>query len=357
MSDASAASAATASPAATAGSAGSAATAGTATPSETTPGAAAPPPAARVPVPWKTKAKVNDEEHEVEIDVDPFLQSYRRKVKVDGEELEVDIDTLAKGHERVRSSMKRFDEAAKLKKQVDADKAKLDGQVKALETALGDPKRVLAIARKTLGEDKFLEEIVGIVAERMEYEKLPPAERKLRDAQSDGERKAAEREKAIADREKALEERERREKAAKEERVGKLAEASKTKLIEKWTPALEAAGLPATIPGKDGKAPVPNMRIISMLAGVMNRAREAGAPLRLEDAVEAVREEYDQLVGPAVERRRKAELDAIQEQPGRGERAPEAERAGPPRRRNTEEPMSTSEYLRSLREARMKGQR
>ena len=279
------------------------------------------------PVRWKTKAQINEQEHELELDVSPFLAEYKRKLKLDGEEVEVGIEDAFKSYERAKPSFKRFEEAAQMRREVETREARLKQQVETLETHLTDPARAPVIMRKTLGaaytgavlsdlrqavasgDRETIEGLADIVRERLEYEKLPPEMRQQRDQMTASERRAAEREATLAAREEEIARRENETKAAYERRVNEMAAERQKQLVAEWTPILEKAGLPV------------HPRVMGMLAQTLRYAKQNQIPLTLQDAVSQVREEYDALVGPALQQRQQATLDAVQQQPGRAEPA------------------------------------
>lgn len=315
----------------------------TVAPTGSQPSSAAPPPA-RTPVPWKTKHRIGDQEHELEIDVSPFLDSYRRKVKLpkrQGEghdEVDVPVEEAFKSYERVRSSMARFDEASRLRKEAETMRSEMQEREKRIEAALRDPKKVLALARQTLGEDVFLASITEQIAERIEYEKLSPQERAQRDRMTEAEKRAATRERELAQRAAAIERKEREVREAEERRMSALADVRQQQLIAEWTPKIEAAGLPAKLGDK------PNMRIIRMVASTMQDAKRSGIAMTLEEAIGIVREEYEAMVGHSVQARQAAAIQAAQEQPGIAEPMVSQRRA-PPQRSG----VSFEDFERSLR--------
>lgn len=292
-------------------------------------GAQTPPaaPPTREPVPWKTKARIGEQEHELELDVSPFLAEYKRKLKLDGEEVEVGLDDAFKSYERAKPSFKRFEEAAQMRRDAEAERTRLKQQVEAIEGHLTDPARAPQVMRKALGpkytaavladlrqsiangDHEAVEGIAEIVRERLEYEKLPPEQRQQRDQMTAAERRAAEREAQLAQREREIARREAETKAAHEKRIDQLAQERRAQLVAEWTPALEKAGLPT------------HPRIMAMLAQTLRHAKDNAIPLTLPDAVSQVREEYEALVGHAVQQRQQATTEAVQQQPGRGEPA------------------------------------
>ena len=286
-------------------------------------GLQAPPPAVeRTPVPWKTKAKIGDAEHEVDLDVSPFLETYKRKVKLDGEEVEIGLDDAYKSTERAKASFKRFEEAAKERKAVDAERAQLTQQIERIERRLSSPDHAPAVMRQALGakytsavvadlrravqggDRDALEAMADVVAERLEYERLPPEQRQQRDAMTAAEMRAAQREQQAAQREREIDGRERAMKASEERRIDAMAQVRQRELVAEWTPALERAGLPAT------------PRVMREVARVISDARANKIPKTLADAISEVAEDLAGLTQHAAQRQQAAVTQAVAQQPG-----------------------------------------
>ena len=101
----------------------------------------------------------------------------KRKLKVDGEELEVDDDELVKGYQNSRSSTKRFQEAARLRKEAEQMKAEAEAFQKALaEGDLRSLEKKFPDLRKST--EKYL-------LEHLEYDQLPDHEKELRRLRSE----------------------------------------------------------------------------------------------------------------------------------------------------------------------------
>jgi hypothetical protein len=296
----------------------------------------------RDPVPWKTKVKLGEEELETEVDVAPFLESYKRKVKLDGEEVEVGPDDAFKSYERHKTSMKRFEEAAKIRTEAEQRHAQLDQQVEQIRAIVSDPVKGFALLEKNLGTEKVDEWAIQRALKLVELEQMTPEQRQQHTARTEAERQAAARQAELDRREAAIRQQEERAKAEREKRITQMAAERQRAMIAEWTPKLDAAGLPAMLPGPDGKS-VPNERIFRMVAETMRRARDAKAPITIDDAIAMVRDEYEALVGPALERRRRAELDALQQQPGTPPRAPNGRFAG--------QELTAEELSRQLRQS------
>lgn len=117
----------------------------------------------------------------------------RFKVKIDGDEREVEEEELLRGYQTSRAAAKRMEEAAKLRKEAEAQAKALKArheapEVKAImaEYALEDPEDAIAILR---------------ARKLVEREQMSPEQRALADERrrrEETERKLAEREKAEA---------------------------------------------------------------------------------------------------------------------------------------------------------------
>lgn len=177
-------------------------------------------------------------------------------VKVDGEELEVGEDELVKGYSRGKASARRFEEAAKQRKQVEA-----------VLQALRDPAKLPAVLR-TLGVDP-----------REIFDQWK-TETEAWDGMSE-----AERERAQLLHEKKQLEREREEWLAKqrEERLSKEAGREQQRLTQEFNQVLTARNLPQT------------PKSIALMAKYMEAALDAGHELTVEDAADLLEEDYGSL--------------------------------------------------------------
>lgn len=324
-----------------------------------------PPPAERQPVPWKTKARVGDAEHELELDVSPFLESYKRKLKLDGEEVEVSLEDAFKGYERAKPSYKRFEEAAQMRREVEAERAKLKQQIETIEGHLADPVRAVPIMQQALGP-KYVSAVLGdlrqrvnagdaeainglvdIVEERQAYLQLSPEDRARRDRMTEAERRAAEREAAIAAREREIAERDRRAREAEERRIEQIKHERIQALTAEIVPQLDALGVPVKL--DDGNV---DYTWVQEVGRIMRHAQENQIPKTLSEAVREVGERYKRMVSHALQRQQQSQMQAIQEQPGRA--APSAPK-DPPRAANgrfqSREPESLEEIRARLRAA------
>lgn len=284
------------------------------------------------------------------------LTDYRHKVKLkEGDrevEREASIEELARGYERTKTSMKRFEEAAEIRKQAAETVKASDAREQRIVETLQNPKTALALVKRALGEKAFLEAINQEVMERMDYDRMTPAQRtefdRRREAETAAERRARE-----------LDEREARikqgEKAESERQMKQAVEKAKGEV----SAALTAAKLPVT------------GTTIALVAERMAMARRTGAPLTLDEAVADTREELrgylgefakdpatlKDLLGENAEALRAAELEELREQPGR--RAPGEVARGRPRAapvpvqtRQNGKPVYLEDFARKLRGGR-----
>jgi len=117
----------------------------------------------------------------------------RLKVKVDDEELEVDEDELLRGYQKARASTKRFQEAAKLRKEAEDLVSKLkENPFEALKGQI-DPKQLREMTEQWL-------------IEKLKEEQLSPEERELNELRREREKwKQEEVKKEAAQRQQELE--------------------------------------------------------------------------------------------------------------------------------------------------------
>lgn len=184
------------------------------------------------------------------------------KVKIDDQEVEVDESELLSGYQMRRASQKRFEEAARLKKEAEQ---KVEFLKKNPEKALES----LGLNVRELAENYILKQ--------MEDEKLTPEQKKLREYE--------EKLRSYEDEKKQQEEAKR-----KEEEI-KLEEHYKQEYSKKMKEALDSSGLPKT------------PYTVRRMAHLMSRALENGLEMEPKDAVGILREEYisdiKQLLGQA----------------------------------------------------------
>lgn len=185
-------------------------------------------------------------------------------VKVDGQPQRLKVRDVLSEYSLRTTSHKRLEEAAKLRKEADSDKA----QVKQLVELLRDPDGMVAVAEQ-MGIS------LAALRDRIERELSTPDDVKRM-------RSIEQREKAIEARERA--EREAREKARMDAETRQWVERERKEM----TGAIEAAGLPKT------------PQVMGMIAKVKLAALDAGVTLTASEAAETVREELRALVGGVV---------------------------------------------------------
>lgn len=261
----------------------------------------------------------------------------KHKVKIDGQELEVDEPELLKSYERSKASYKRFEEAARLKREVEARERELTETLQLLRS----PKhRVEAIARLLGGEDALADMATDVLMKRMEWESLPEPERRRRSEMTEREKRIEEEERRLAAREEAARKKRDAEVAAEAERM-------QQEWMRTWPDILKKAGAP------------PSRGAIARMAGVMKEALEIGVDLTPQEAAQRVAEEIREemraiasdadpeqlrtLLGPGADKIRAAEVATARAQPGR---IPPKEQ--PPQRREAQRQpqLVTTEYLR-----------
>lgn len=273
------------------------------------------------------KAKIGEQEHEID------LAEYRHKVRIDGQEYELGLDELAKNQERLRSSMKRYEDASRLKKEAEARAAQVQAREEQLGRALRDPAQAFALLRRTLGEDGLIQAAADLVSKRLEYERLAPEQRQIHDRYSKQEQELEQR-RAELDRRQAEIDRHNKE------REDRLTEEHRQRLLAQWVPALESAGLPAKINGE------PNMRLVRMLAETLRVARANNVPLTFSEAIGEVKRDFEAMFGFVRQREQAEQIAALESQPGRiPPEVPSTPARAPAQRR----PISAEEYARQLR--------
>jgi hypothetical protein len=118
----------------------------------------------------------------------PF-KGTKHKVEIDGQEAEIDYDELRRGYQRAQAANRRFEEAKKLQEsapeehrrrqeQLQAELNRSRGVLEALER--GD----LGYLTHKLGKAKAKELMENFLIEDMEYEALPPAEKRARELEA-----------------------------------------------------------------------------------------------------------------------------------------------------------------------------
>jgi hypothetical protein len=269
----------------------------------------------------------------------------KHRVTVDGEEIEVDEPELLKGYSRTRAANKRFEDAAKARKELDQTRAQIEARerefTETIQLVRSPKHRVEAIARLLGGQEALHDLAVDVLAQRMEWESLPLEERKRREQMTEREKRIAEEERQIEAREKALKERRRAELDAQSKSL--VAQYQKT-----FPEALKKAGAPST------------PYAVQRLARTMGDALDAGAPLSLDEAAQIVAEDIRdelrsvassadpntlrEMLGENAEKLRQAELERVRAQPGRA-----APQTTPPPEREPAAIMTTDDVRRMFR--------
>lgn len=177
----------------------------------------------------------------------------KHKVALEGKDDEVDYDELVKGYQRGKTATKRFEEAARIKSEVE----------QLFELARTDKQVLWALARELGHDPKDLAQ--ELMLEDAEDAKLSPTDRELREAKAKLERyEAKERE---------------REAAAKEAQLTKESEKYVEVLRTTISETLKKAGVPPT------KRAIAHF--VQIAGGDPNKANS-------EAVAAAVREEYEE---------------------------------------------------------------
>jgi len=184
----------------------------------------------------------------------------RYKVKVDGEEAEVDEDELLRGYQTTRAAMKRMEEVAQLRGQ-------LESFVKDFQT---DPVSTLKKLAAIPGEKgaQFRDAVEKFLYEELQKEKMTPEQRELAEAK--------EKLRAAEEQRKAVEE---------SQRQAKL-QAAQAHWAKKYDEEITAAlqdpniGLPKT------------PATVRRMAELMGKSLRAGLDIPATDVARLVREEY-----------------------------------------------------------------
>jgi hypothetical protein len=259
------------------------------------------------------------------------------KVKIDGAEAEVDEPELLRGYERAKGSHKRFEEAAKLRKEIEQREAEFAETVRLVR----DPRTSeRALAKLLGGEEKLAEIAERVIMRRLELDALPEPERKRRQQMTERERQIEEQERALAQREAEIKKR-------RDAETAQRAQALQEQFAREWPPLLKAAGVPAS-------------RVsMARMAATMREALSHGIDMTPQEAAQTVAEEMRQeyralaadadpdtltgLLGEHAEKVRAAKIASVQAQPGR--KAP-AEQPPAARERREPAPPPTFEELR-----------
>ncbi len=195
----------------------------------------------------------------------------RHKIKVRGEEREVPLSELIKLAEKGGGAEKVFEEAAGMRKQVEALLRKLpEDTVGALEQLLGDKSRAAKTVLAQMWRDPAVRaEMEAYLVEQYQYEGLPEQERRKVDEDRDVRRKAAE-----------------YERLAKED-ADRKRDAATTQYRERFTAtftnALAAEGLPA------------EPRTLAMMAQLAEAAINGNEKVTAAQLAQRVREELREI--------------------------------------------------------------
>jgi hypothetical protein len=185
----------------------------------------------------------------------------RVRVKVDGVEREVTLRDAMRDYELRAASHKRLEEAAKTRKEVEAERA----QMRQLVELMRDPAGLLSLAQELGVSTQTLREHIEREAA------IPEDQKRLRE---------------IERRERALKERDEAEKAARER--AKL-DAETRQHRERYRAEIVGAAKGVGLP----ESPA----VVGRMARLMAAALDAGSPITAEDAALTVREELSGEVG------------------------------------------------------------
>lgn len=256
-------------------------------------------------------------------DVD--ISDWKTKVKIAEKEHEVGLKQLVDGYGLKAHSLKKFEEAAALRKAVDGDKAKIQRAAEMLR----DPERVMAHLEEIVGE-RFYDLLSERLAKRVEYERLPPKERQRLDQMTQQQKELA-RERAELERWKA--ERQRAEMETKRTRG--------TEVLQRWEAEAPAAFAEL---GVRGEKAIKTAHEWSL--DVLKRAHKAGMRMTIGEARAEAAERMRDAIGStvtgldpndlramvgdqALSRFSQAQQAALQAQPGRQAPPPEAQPTQP----------------------------
>lgn len=185
------------------------------------------------------------------------------KVKIDGEEKEVPLEDLIANYQKGTAAYKKFEEAAKLKKEAD-ERMKMDQEL--LRLLKEDPRALLMHPEVGHSREDIRKLAEGFLVEELELEQMTPEQRELKELRA--KLKQQEEEKAQA------------EAAEREARI----EAQKEHLAVEWTNTIKDIlpkyGLPASA------------RTIAQMATHKERALEQGYDLPWEEAAKLTKEDF-----------------------------------------------------------------
>lgn len=247
--------------------------------------------------------------------------SDKYEVTVDGEKLMLTREELMKGFQLGAASHKRFQEAAKARKEAEAALSKIkENPLEAFIEAGGDQ-----AAFRALVEDYLLKEI--------EYDKLSPEEKELNDL-----RRYKEEQEIM---------RQQEAQRKQEELSNQEAEMYRKQYMDQYTNALTDAGVPAS------------EKAIQFIAKAQLDAMEAGYEMPLDLAIQYYKEEQNNSINsylsslPAeqlVNVIGKDRMKEIRRQELAGLKNPVSKKkSGEPAREETKESLSASEFFASLR--------
>lgn len=192
------------------------------------------------------------EESKPETPVEEPTQKIRRKVKIDDEELEIDEDELISGYQKAKASTKRFQEAARLKKEAEELASKLqENPFEALKGKM-DPKQLRDLTEKWL-------------ISQLEDEQLSPEEKELRDLRKQKEEWERQQEEV--------------KKKAEEEQLSVKTQQQIERYNKEFVAAMEKHSIPKSYAA------------IKRMAYLVKEAAEQGYDMDTETAAEIVNEE------------------------------------------------------------------
>lgn len=263
-----------------------------------------------------------DDGREIDVDASEYIENYtkglKRKVKVDGQEREVGLDELEKRYTLADSAYRRFEEAANLKKQMEAREAQIRQGLQGLQERLGNPETAAAELRSILGEERYTQMVRGEMAKLARLAAMTPEQRAELQRRQEAEKGLTERERQIQERERQVKEAEARYKQAQHE-------AQTKQLFEQYQQQvpvhLKNAGVPVT-PEAIGrwtelKRQALRAKIPVSDADIASKVGEEMRALAAHYAQALPPEELRKTLGPAAEKLRQAEVERVQSQPGR----------------------------------------
>lgn len=197
----------------------------------------------------------SDEQSKEKAKTVPVTPPAKRKVrvKVDGKESEVDEDEIVRDYQKFRAADKKFQEAAKLRKDAEA----------LIDLLKNDP--VKALEHPSIGKN-FKELAENYLIEQLKREQMTPEQRELMEARQ----KLEQFEKAQQEQQKQFE----------EQKMAELANHYEQEYQKSIIDALQNSGLPKT-----------NVTVRRM-AYYMHRALEQGYEVSAKDVVSLVKKDY-----------------------------------------------------------------